>query len=165
MTFFAGPLYTLPALACAMRFLGLSLNLSLLVAGFSLCALAQVQNLTDAQRVDLAGPVKSVFMEATTATAVWSQPSGPTLVLPIWCHECEFDPNGNRTKFGQIIDGRFQGETVHLFFAGQGNVTERVAADAERCGPMQRRAPGGLRTYGRYPGAREQPLHTVRTVT
>jgi hypothetical protein len=115
------------ALACDMRFLGLSLSLLLLFAGFSLRALAQVQNLTDAQRVDLAGPVKSVSVETTTATGVvWSQPGGPSMVLPIWCHECEFDPNGNRTKFG-----RFQGETVHLFFDGQGNVTERVAADAE----------------------------------
>jgi hypothetical protein len=114
-----------------MRFLGRSLSLSLLFAGFSFCALAQEQNLTDAERTDLAGPVKSVSVRTATATGViWSQPDGPTLVFPIWCHECEFDPNGNRTKLGQIIDGGFQGETVHLFFDGAGHITERIAEDA-----------------------------------
>jgi hypothetical protein len=114
-----------------MRFPILSLSLSLLFAGFPLCAVAQERNLTDALRMDLAGPVKSVSVQTTTATGlVWSQPGGPTLVLPVWCHECEFDPNGNRTKFGQIIDGRFQGETVQLFFDGEGHVTERIAEDA-----------------------------------
>jgi hypothetical protein len=52
------------------------------------------------------------------------------LVIPVWCDECEFDPHGNRPKFGQIIDGRFRGETVHVFIDGQGHVTERIAEDA-----------------------------------
>jgi hypothetical protein len=111
-----------------MRLLQRSLILPLLISGFSLSSLAQ-QNLTDAQRVDLAGPVKSVSTETTRTDVVWSQPGGPTLAIPIWCQECEFDPNGNRTKFGQMIDGRFQGEIVHLLFDGQGHVTERIADD------------------------------------
>ena len=61
---------------------------------------------------------------------MWNQPGGPALIIPVWCHECEFDPNGNRTKFGQIFDGRFQGESIHLVVDGQGQVTERTVEDA-----------------------------------
>jgi len=107
-----------------------SLILSLLFSGLCLSALAQQQSLTDVQRVDLAGPVKSVSTETTRTDVVWSQPGGPALVVPIWCQECEFDPSGNRTKFGQMIDGRFQGEIVHLLVDGPGQVMERVAEDA-----------------------------------
>lgn len=113
-----------------MRPLRRSLILLFLIGGFSLSALAQRQDLTDAQRVDLAGSVKSVSTETTRTDVVWSQPGGPALIIPVWCQECEFDPNGNRTKFGQMFDGRFQGEIVHLLFDGQGRVTERIAEDA-----------------------------------
>ena len=113
-----------------MRFRGLSIRLSFLFAGISFCTPAQQQNLTDVQRVDLTGPVKCVSTETTAATdVVWSQPGGPSLVIPIWCQECEFDVNGNRTKFGQIFNGRFEGETVQLLLDGQGHVTERIAQD------------------------------------
>ena len=113
-----------------MRPLQRSLILLFLIGGFSLSALAQRQDLTDAQRVDLAGSVKYVSTETTRTDVVWSQPGGPALIIPVWCQECEFDPNGNRTKFGQMFDGRFQGEIVHLLFDGQGRVTERIAEDA-----------------------------------
>lgn len=114
-----------------MRFLGRSLALFLLLlTACGMRARAQKQTPTDAQRMDLAGPVKSVSVTAAQSGVVWNQPSGPTMVFPIWCSECEFDPNGKRTKFGQVIDGRFQGEIIHLLMDGQGHVTERVAEDA-----------------------------------
>lgn len=107
------------------------LSLSLVLLGFSVCAPAQQhQNLTDAERMDFVGPVKSVSVETTTTDVVWNQPGGPALVLPVSCRECEFDPKGNRTKFGQIFDGHFQGETIHLLFDGQGHITGRFAEDA-----------------------------------
>ena len=99
-----GLVYTFRQMASRYAILRLSLSLSLFFPGFSLCALAQESGV------------------------VSSQPGGPSMVLPI-CHECEFDPNGDRTKFGQRIDGRFQGATVHPFFDGQGHVTERIAED------------------------------------
>ena len=113
-----------------MRLLRHAVTLAVLFSGLCLSALGQQQSLTDVQRVDLAGPVKSVSTETTRTDVVWSQPGGPTLAIPIWCQECEFDPNGNRTKFGQMIDGRFQGEIIHLLLDGQGHVTERIAEDA-----------------------------------
>jgi hypothetical protein len=104
--------------------------LLVLLTACGIRALAQPQSLTDAQRMDLVGPVKSVSVSTTQTGVVWNQPGGPTMVLPIWCSECEFDQNGNRTKFGQMMDGRFQGEIIDLLFDGQGRVTERIAEDA-----------------------------------
>jgi hypothetical protein len=86
-----------------------SLVLSLLLTGCGIGALAQEQSLSDARRMDLVGPVKSVSVTRTQTGVVWNQPGGPTMVAAILCSECEFDPNGNRTKYGQMIDGRFQG--------------------------------------------------------
>jgi hypothetical protein len=129
-----------------MGFHGLSIRLSLLFGGIAFCSSAQQQNLTDAPRVDFIGPVKYVSTQVTAATdVVWSEPGGPTLVLPNWCQECEFDTNRNRTKFGQIIDGRFQGETVHLLFDGQGRVTERIAQDVSTGQTIRREIVG---TFG-----------------
>ena len=119
-----------------------SLSLPFLIGGLSLSALAQQHHLTDAERVDLAGPVKSVSTETTRTDVVWSQPGGPTLAIPIWCQECEFDANGNRTRFGQRVDGRFQGEVVRLLFDGQGHVTERVAEDASTGATIRREVVG-----------------------
>ncbi len=113
-----------------MQLLRRSLILPVLFSGLCLSALAQQQGLTGVQRVDLAGPVKSVSTETTRTDVVWSQPGGPTLAIPIWCQECEFDPGGNRTKFGQMIDGGFQGEIINLLLDQEGHVTERVAEDA-----------------------------------
>ena len=86
--------------------------------------------------------MKSVSTETTRTDVVWSQPGGPTLAIPIWCQECEFDPNGNRTKFGQMIDGRFQGEIVHLLFDGQAHVTEPIADDTSTGETIRRETVG-----------------------
>ena len=75
---------------------------------------------------------------------MWNQPGGPALIIPVWCHECEFDPNGNRTKFGQIFDGRFQGESIHLVVDGQGQVTERTVEDASTGETIRREVAGPL---------------------
>lgn len=48
-----------------MRFLRRSVVLSLLLTGCGIRALAQQQSLTDAQLMDLAGPVKSVSVTTT----------------------------------------------------------------------------------------------------
>src|SRR5260370_29502744 len=103
-----------------MQLLRRSLTLPILFSGLCLSALAQQQSLTDVQPVDLAGPVKSVSTETTRTDVVWSQPGGPTLAIPIWCQECEFDPSGNRTKFAKMIDARFQAEIVNLLPTRQG---------------------------------------------
>lgn len=106
------------------------LTLSLLLAGFAVCAPAQQQrNLTDAQRMDLAGPVKSVSVTASKTDVVWQQPSGPTLVLPIWCWECEFDADGSQTTVGRIFDGSFHGEIIRLVRDANGHVNNRFFTD------------------------------------
>lgn len=60
-----------------MRVLVRLVFLPLLFSGLCLSALAQQRSLTDAQRVDLAGPVKSVSTESTRTDVVWSQPGAP----------------------------------------------------------------------------------------
>jgi hypothetical protein len=113
-----------------MRHLLRSLVGSLLVTTSAFPALAQSQKLTDAQRMDLAGPVKSVSVTATRTEVSWQQPGGPTLVIPVWCRECAFDPAGNQTKSGQMLDGKFQGEMIQLVCDANGKVLERFAHDA-----------------------------------
>lgn len=125
-----------------MRLLRRSPILPVLFSLLCLPALAQQQNLTDAQKVDLAGPVRSVSTETTRTDVVWSQPGGPALIIPVWCQECEFDPSGKRTKFGQMFDGRFQGEIVHLLLDGQGHLTERIAEDGSTGGVVRREIVG-----------------------
>lgn len=112
-----------------MRCLPQCLTLSFLFATSATFAFAESQNLSDAQRMDLAGPVKSVSVTATKTDVAWQQPSGPTLVLPVWCWECEFDPDGNQTKSGQIFNGGFHGEIIGLVRDANGHVTNRFFTD------------------------------------
>lgn len=134
-----------------MRLLRRSPILPLLLSEFSLSVLAQQQNLTDAQRMDLADAVESVSTQTTRTDVVWNQPGGPALIIPVWCHECEFDPNGNRTKFGQIFDGRFQGESIHLVVDGQGQVTERAVEDASTGETIRREVAGAFGNTAEFP--------------
>ncbi|HWZ81072.1 MAG TPA: hypothetical protein VNW47_00525 [Terriglobales bacterium] len=100
-------------------------------------------NQTDAQRDDLAGPVKSVSTNTKSLGVRWQQPGGPTLLLPIWCRDCYYDPDGSKTRSGQATDGEFSGETIRLVRDANGNVIERFANTAvaglyryERVGPF-----------------------------
>lgn len=113
-----------------MRYLRRTLILSLLAIGSGTFLFAQEPKLTDAQRMDLAGPIKAVSTIANRTDVNWQEPRGPSLVVPIFCLECEFDANGNNTKSGQIFNGSFRGEIIRLVVDGQGHVTERVAEDA-----------------------------------
>ena len=61
---------------------------------------AQGQNPTDAQRDELAGPVKSVLTSTNYSHIQWGKPDGPSLVTPVWCRDCEYSPDGFRTKEG-----------------------------------------------------------------
>jgi len=59
------------------------------------------------------------------------------VALPAGCAECEYDPQGNRIKTGQIIDGEFRGETVRLLRDSAGKVIEKIAENHK--GEMFRR--------------------------
>jgi hypothetical protein len=113
-----------------MRLLRHILVLLLFLTALISCAFAQEQKRTDAQVDDLAGPVKSVSVTSTHTGIRWEQPGGPTLVVPVWCGECEYDADGNKTKSGQIFDGRFLGETIRLVRDANGRVTDRYAENA-----------------------------------
>jgi hypothetical protein len=93
-------------------------------------SIAQRQNLTDAQRNGLAGAVKSVSVTSTRTDVPWSQPGGPTLVIPVWCAECAFDAEGNELKSGQLIEGSFQGRISRLVRDAGGHLTDRFVSDA-----------------------------------
>ena len=89
---------------------------------------AQVK--TDVELDGLAGPVKSVSSATVQAGDVkWQQPDGPTMVAPIWCRQCEYDPDGNRTKSGQVMDQKFYGERIRLVRDDEGKVTDRYFYD------------------------------------
>jgi len=99
---------------------------------------SQTQLKTDAQMDGLSGPVESVSSTVTQAPNVkWQQPGGPTLVAPIWCRDCEYDPDGSKTKSGQMVEGKFFGETIQLVRDGNGQVTARYAYGPS--GTVQRR--------------------------
>ena len=80
--------------------------------------------------MDLTGRIKAVSTTASRTDIHWQQPAGPSLIVPIFCWECEFDPNGNQTRSGQTFNGSFHGEIIQLVVDGQGHITERVAEDA-----------------------------------
>jgi hypothetical protein len=100
-------------------------SLALLVVVVTFIVSAQSQ--TDAQMDGLDGPVKSVSSAVTRSDAKWQQPSGPLMVAPIWCRDCEYDPDGTRTKSGQLVEGKFFGEVVRLIRNAKGDVTDRYA--------------------------------------
>jgi len=111
-----------------MRPLRFALSLPLLVIASA--ASAQQQPSTDAEKDGFAGPVKSVSTIATHPGVKWQQPGGPTLVMPIWCYECEYDSDGTKTKSGQVTNGDFQGEINILQRDANGHVTERSVFSA-----------------------------------
>jgi hypothetical protein len=113
-----------------MRSLRCVFALPLFLIAFATSALAQQQNLTDAQRDDLAGPVKSVSSSVMYPGVSWQQPGGPTLVAPISCRDCEYDPDGIKTKSGQVVDGNFLGEIIQLVRDANGHVTDRFVENA-----------------------------------
>ena len=92
-------------------------------------ASAQEPSRTDAQTDGFAGPVKSVSTGVMSAGVKWQQPNGPTLVIPISCQDCRYDPDGTKTKSGQVINGGFHGEIIRLVRDANGNVTDRFVAD------------------------------------
>lgn len=96
-----------------------------------LTALSQSQerNQTDAQRDDLDGPVASVSTTAVYSHVKWQQPDGPTLLIPIWCWDCEYDRDGTRTKSGNVIDGSFAGQITKLIRDENGHVTDQLVID------------------------------------
>jgi hypothetical protein len=93
-------------------------------------ACAQATPRTDAQMDDFAGAVKSVSTSVTPTGVKWRQPDGPTLVMPIWCRDCEYDQDGTKIKSGQVVGEDFHGELIRLVRDGNGHVTDRFATDA-----------------------------------
>jgi len=89
--------------------------------------LVRAQTKTDAQMDGCSGPVKSVSSAVTETSARRQQPGGPTLVAPLWCRDCEYDADGFETKSGQMIEGKFFGETLRLVRDACGHLTERYA--------------------------------------
>jgi hypothetical protein len=91
---------------------------------------AQQERHTDAQQDALLGPVKSVNTIETRSPVKWQQPAGPTLVLPLSCRDCAYDPDGTRTSSGQIVNGEFLGNFTELRRDGNGHVSDRVVTEA-----------------------------------
>jgi hypothetical protein len=108
-----------------MRFLQCSLMLSALFAVF--VPLPQAQSATDTQLDGLAGPGKSVSSAITESGVKWQQPSGPALVVPLWCKDCEYDADGTKIRSGQMVEGRFYGEAIRLVRDGDGRVRDRYS--------------------------------------
>ena len=103
--------------------------LLIILTAYAASGFAQQQNLTDAQRMDLVGPVRSVSATTSETGIVFQQPGGPALVMSVLCRECEFDQDGNLTKSGQTLDGTFRGEIIQVIRDANGRVTERFARD------------------------------------
>jgi len=97
---------------------------------FTLATHAKELNRTDAQGDDLAGPVKSISSNVVRSSVRWQQPGGPTLLIPIWCRDCDYDRDGSRTKSGQVVEGKFVGQVIRAVRDGNGQVTDRLAFNA-----------------------------------
>lgn len=103
---------------------------------------AQHRPPTEAQLDGLAGAVKSVSTLVQNTEVSWQQPSGPTLVIPAFCRDCEYTPDGYRTKSGQVMEGKFLGEKITLNRDGNGHITELIAASTLSGGPSRREVMG-----------------------
>jgi len=90
---------------------------------------AQKQVKTQAEQDGFAGPVKSVATIVEQSNVPWQQPNGPVLVMPVWCHDCTYSPEGYRTKSGTLAGGEFVGEDITLHRNANGRVTELIATD------------------------------------
>jgi hypothetical protein len=91
---------------------------------------AQEERKTDAQKDGLVGPVKSVSTLVTMSSVKWQQPGGPTIVQPVWCRDCSYDQDGNKTISGQIVDGNFLGDLIDIRRDSNGHVTDRTVTNA-----------------------------------
>jgi antitoxin component YwqK of YwqJK toxin-antitoxin module len=122
-----------------------ALRLVLLLIATASCAQKKPQQMekTDAELDGLAGPVRTVSTESQNFDARWHQPDGPSLLLPIFCRVCEYDPDGVKTRSGQMLDGRFAGDVIQVdrnhdgkvtslrFFNGNGDLYRE-----DQCGPL-----------------------------
>ena len=96
--------------------------LSLVV--FAPLGLAENGSRTEAQQDGLLGAVKSVSTIVASSDVPWQQPGGPTLVVPVFCRDCEYSADGYRTKSGEVVDGKFIGDIRALTRDGNGRVTD-----------------------------------------
>ncbi len=117
-----------------------------LMVVFAPLAVAQKEIQTEAQQDGFAGRVKSVATIVERPRVEWQQPGGPTLVFPVMCHDCEYSPEGYRTRSGDMAEGKFLGQNMTLQRDGTGHVTEVVGTDAAS-GDVFRRAVMG--PYGK----------------
>ena len=113
------------------RYLGVSAVFAVLLSS------VQAQSKTEAQMDGLSGPVKSVSSSTTQSGVRWQQPGGPTMVTPIWCRDCEYNPDGTKTKSGQVAEGKFFGEFIRLVRDADGHVTDRYSYSSST-GELQR---------------------------
>jgi hypothetical protein len=102
-----------------MRYLRLSVVLMIVPA---IAALAASKPKTEAQTDGFEGPVKSVSTTVQSGHVNWMQPAGPSLAIPVFCMDCEYDADGNRT--------RFTGEIIKIVRDEQGHPIERTHINA-----------------------------------
>lgn len=97
----------------------------------TLTAIAQKEPKTQAQLDQFNGPIHFVSTQVVTTPIKWTQPSGPTLVMPIACRDCEYDSEGNRIRSGQKQpDSTFFGENIEIVRDSQGHVIQRTRINA-----------------------------------
>lgn len=109
-----------------MRFQRASVLFFLFASAISLAQEPRTQAAMD----EFAGPIRSVSSASVYTNLQWIQPSGPTLVAPLWCRDCEYDRTGTRTKAGEIQEGKFHGQITLLAYNSDGKVRERFVTDA-----------------------------------
>jgi hypothetical protein len=96
---------------------------------FAPLGFAQNEDQTQAQQDGLAGAVKSVSTVVEMSGVPRQQLAGPTLVIPLWCRDCEYSPDGYRTRSGEVENGKFIGEVLNLNRDARGRVTDVLVSD------------------------------------
>jgi hypothetical protein len=101
-----------------------------LIVSIAWAAFAQQRAQSNAETDGFKGPIKSVNTSVISNGVNWSQPDGPSMVLALWCRDCEYAADGTRTRSGVS-----HGETVRLVLDSEGNVIERFATDLSTGAP------------------------------
>jgi hypothetical protein len=118
------------------------MNLSIPYAGLAFLFAAISLSASETKRTDaridgFVGPIRSVSATEEKTQLDWHPANAAVLPGGLWCHECEYDREGNRIRFGQLVEGEFRGDSSRITHDENGNVIEKVVENDE--GEVHRR--------------------------
>lgn len=99
-------------------------GLAILFAAISLSASEPKR--TDASIDGFVGPIRSVSATEEKTQLDWHPANPPVVLGGLSCYECAYDRQGNRIRYGQLVDGEFRGDYYRITLDEKGDMIERL---------------------------------------